>query len=155
MAFSRKWLLPAALVLIAALGAGAAGEFAPPRIQAVPVPGDEPLTLRFAVSNRGFLRTFGDMDFTCVADSVTGRDAKGVRVTARGTSFPLNVNIDLGPRESFQYTCPIRGAHLPVQVDHIEAHVEAAYDSYGARANAHSPEFLWDAQSKAWVTAGR
>ena len=145
------FLLILALVLVA--GGAAVTEFAPPEIKSVPVPGDEPLTLRFAVSNRGHLLTLRDVDFTCVPDQVKGRDATGAPVRVHGAPFPMNVDIDLGPRASYQYTCPIRGPHLPRQVDRIEAHVEMSYTSLGRRAEAHSGELIWDSQSKVWTAA--
>ena len=149
------------LILIAALVlmAGAVREeFAPPRIADVPVPGDDPLTLRFAVANRGLLTTIADVDFTCVPDLVKGRDANGAPVRVHGAAFPMNVGIDLMPRASYQYTCPIlgpiQGPHLPARVDHIEAHVEMRYTRFGRRADAQSAELVWDSQSKIWMAAG-
>ena len=143
----RKPVLLAVPVLLAILGAAAANEFAAPAISAVPVPGDPPLTLRFSVSNRGWLLPIRNLDFTCVPDQVVGRDAKGA-------PFPLNVNIDLGPQDSFQYTCPIQGPHLPDRVDRIEAHIELSYTRLGQRSEAHSAELIWDSQSKVWMAAG-
>lgn len=150
---SRWLILLLALILLAVLAAAAGNEFAAPLIAGVPVPGDDPLTLRFAVSNRGFLTTIGDVDFTCVPDQVVGRDAQGQAVRVHGASFPLNVDIDLMPRASFQYTCPIQGPHLPAEVNRIEAHVEMSYSRFGRRSEAHSGELIWNSQSKIWVTA--
>jgi hypothetical protein len=148
----RKPVLLAILALTMVAGAAAANEFAAPRIEAVPVPGDPPLTLRFAVSNRGWLLSAQNIDFACVPDQVTGHDATGKTVRVHGAPFPLNVGIDLGPRESFQYTCPIQGPHLPADVSHIEAHVEMSFTRFGRRS-AHSAELIWDDQSKIWVAA--
>jgi hypothetical protein len=147
----RKPVLLAALIVVA--GAAAANEFAAPRIEAVPVPGDPPLTLRFAVSNPGWLLSIQNIDFSCVPDQVKGRDATGKAVRVHGAPFPLNVGIDLGPRDSFQYTCPIQGPHLPGQVDRIEAHVEMSYTRFGRRSEAHSAELIWNSQSKIWTAA--
>jgi|SRR6185503_1276806 len=149
----RKLVLLAGLALAVVAGAAAANEFAAPRIEAVPVPGDAPLTLRFAVSNPGWLLAVQNVDFACVPDQVKGRDAKGDVTRVHGTPFPLNVGIDLGPRDSFQYTCPIQGLHLPTKVERIEAHVEMSYTRFGRRAEAHSAELIWDDQSKIWVPA--
>ena len=148
----RKPVLLAGFALLLVVGAAAANEFAAPRIEAVPVPGDAPLTLRFAVSNRGWLLSIQDIDFTCVPDQVTGRDAVGNAVRVHGAPFPLNVGIDLGPHDSFQYTCPIQGQHLPAKVERIEAHVEMGYTRFGRRS-AHSAELIWDDQSKIWTAA--
>jgi hypothetical protein len=150
----RKGFFLAAVIGIALAGGAALNELAPPHIESVPVPGDEPLTLRFSVSNRGHLLTLRDVDFTCVPDQVKGRDAQGQAVRVHGAPFPMNVNIDLGPGAAFQYTCPIKGPHLPEQVDRIEAHVEMSYTSSGRRSEAHSAELIWNSQSKVWVEAG-
>ena len=150
----RKPVLLAVPVLLAILGAAAANEFAAPGIAAVPVPGDPPLTLRFSVSNRGWLMPIRNIDFTCAPDQIVGRDAKGAPVKVHGVPFPMNVNIDLGPQDSFQYTCPIQGPHLPAQVERIEAHVEMSYMRLGQRSEAHSAKLIWDSQSKVWTAAG-
>jgi len=152
-ATSRWLILLFAVIPLAVLGAAAGNEFAAPAIAGVPVPGDDPLTLRFAVSNRGFITTINDIDFTCVPDQVTGRDANGKAVRVHGAPFPLNVDIDLGPRASFQYTCPIQGPNLPAQVSRIEAHVEMRYTRFGQVSEAHSAELIWDSQSKVWLAA--
>ena len=149
----RRWRLLLAAVLLVIAGGATANEFAAPLITSVPLSGDETLTLRFAVANRGWLFTIHDVDFTCVPDQVTGRDATGGVVKVHGVAFPLNVDIDLGPRASFQYTCPIQGPHLPTEVEHIIAHVEMAYTRFGRRSEAHSAELIWDGQSKIWTAA--
>ena len=149
----RKPVLLAILALGIVAGAAAINEFTAPRIEAVPVPGDPPLTLRFTVSNPGWLLSIQNVDFICVPDQVKGRDATGKAVQVHGAPFPLNVGIDLGPHDSFQYTCPIQDPHLPVQVERIEAHVGMSYTRFGRRAEAHSAELIWDDQSKIWVTA--
>ena len=150
----RKFYFLAAVIVIALAGGTAVNEFAPPHIENVPVPGDEPLTLRFSVSNRGHLLSLRDVDFTCVPDQVKGEGAQGQAVRVHGVPFPMNVNIDLGPGASFQYTCPIKGPHLPEQVERIEAHVEMSYTRFGRRSEAHSAELIWNSQSKVWVEAG-
>ena len=137
------------LAVCAFLGAAASNEFAPPRIETVPVPGDEPLTLRFSVTNRGYLSTFRDLNFTCVPDKIESKDAKAVS----GASFPLNVDLDLGPGASFEYTCPLKAALAPDRVATIRAHVEAAYSHLGHQARTRSRAFIWDAQSKVWLEA--
>ena len=149
----RKLVFLAIIVLLAVAGGAAANEFAAPQVADVPVPGDDPLTLRFSVSNRGWLLGIQDVDFTCVPDQVRGRGADGKKIHVHGTPFPMNVDVDLGPRESFQYTCPIQGPHLPAEIDHIEAHVEMGYSRFGRRAHAHSGELIWDSQSKIWLKA--
>ena len=102
----RKAYYLAGLAVLVFLGGAGINELAPPQIESMPVPGDDPLTLRFAVSNRGFLTTIRDLDFTCVPDRIEGKDAGGAAFSARGEPFPLNVKLDLGPGASFQYTCP-------------------------------------------------
>ena len=149
----RKLVLLAILALAAIAGGGAINEFAAPAIRGVPVPGDGPSMLRFAVSNRGFLTTIGNVDFTCVPDQVVGRAANGAPVRVHGASFPLNVGIDLPPRASYQYTCPIQGQHLPQHADRIEAHIEMSYTRFGQRSEAHSAELIWNSQSKVWLGA--
>ncbi|HXR94323.1 MAG TPA: hypothetical protein VN718_00485 [Rhizomicrobium sp.] len=153
MKASRKWWFLLAAILLVFAGGMAANEFAAPLVRGVPVPGDDPFTLRFAVSNRGWLLALHDVDFTCVPDQVKGRSADGKNVRVHGAPFPLNVDVDLGPRDAFQYTCPIQGPHLPAQVDHIEAHVEMAYTRFGRRSEAHSAELIWDSRSKVWIAA--
>ena len=149
----RKLVLLAVLALLAIAGAAAANEFAAPLILGVPVPGDDPLTLRFSVSNRGWLFAIHDIDFTCVPDQVKGQGADGKTLRVHGAPFPMNVDVDLGPRGSFQYTCPIQGPHLPARVDRIEAHVEMRYTRFGRRNEAHSAELIWDSRSRIWVKA--
>jgi hypothetical protein len=149
----RTILLLTATALALILAAAMANELSAPAIDSVPVPGDAPLTLRFAVVNHAYLAAIHDIDFTCVPDQVKGRDAGGAAVRVHGVPFPMNVDIDLGPRASFQYTCPIQGPHLPAEVDRIEAHVELAYTSLGRRLHAHSAELIWDGQSRIWTKA--
>ena len=150
---SRKWPLLIALGFLAIAGGPIANEFAAPHVAVVPVPGDAPLTLRFSVSNGGRFLPLHDVDFICVPDQVRGRDANGAVVRVHGAAFPMNVDIDLSPGDSFQYTCPIQGPYLPAQVDRIEAHVEMSYTRFGNRSEAHSGELVWDSRSKIWVKA--
>ncbi len=149
----RIFLIVAAALLL--LGGATANELAPPHIESVPVPGDEPLTLRFAVSNRGHVASIRDVDFTCVPDTVETRDATGAPSTAPGDPFPMKVDLDLGPGASFQYSCPLfgPGKGAPATVTRIRAHVEAAYTRFGRRAHMRSADFTWDSQSKVWVAA--
>jgi hypothetical protein len=151
----RVFLIAAATLLL--LGGAAANELAPPWIASVPVPGDDPLTLRFQVSNRGYVLGIRNLDFICVPDRVEGRATNGAPSTAPGDAFPMTVDLDLGPGASFQYTCPIfgHGKGTPATVTRIRAHVEAAYTRFGRRAHTRSANFTWDSQSKVWVAANQ
>ena len=143
----RVTVLSFIAVAVLILGA-AANEFRPPKIHAVAMPGDDALTLRFRVSNPGFLVTMTEMDFLCRPLSVEPRDA-----AVKASPFPLDVHVDLTPGAALEYTCPVIGRDRAAAATNIRARVEVSYTRLGTRRQARSGTLVWDSQSRAWTDA--
>lgn len=143
--------LIAAAVLAIATGAVIHNELQPPAIATVPVTGDDPLTLRFSVSNPALVVAARNVDFVCLPLSVRGRGADGQTIVTRADPFPMKMDIDLGPGASFQYTCPIKGETLPAKVDRMTARVAVSYTRFGHRTETMSGLLSWDSQSRVWT----
>jgi hypothetical protein len=109
--------------------------------------------LRFAIVNTAFTVTAKDVDITCLPARLEGHGADGRRWTAQGMAFPLNVAIDLPPRASFEYTCPIETTAGPP--DKVEADIEVRYTRFGRRAQFRAGPMSWDASSRVWMLAGQ
>src|ERR1700744_2077918 len=101
-AFKRILLVAAAFLLIA--GGAIHNELLGPVIHADPIRADDPLTIRFVLFNPAFTVTLKNVDMTCVPLSLSGRSKDGRAWTARGQSFPLNMDVDVLPRGAFEYT---------------------------------------------------
>lgn len=151
---SRKLrtLLVAAIALAVVAGA-IHNELQGLQIRAVPRPGADPLSLRFAIVNPAFTVTAKDVDITCLSARLTGHGGDGRRWTARAAPFPLNVNIDLTPRAAFEYTCPIETTAGPP--DRVEAGIEVRYTRFGHRKQFRAGPMMWNASSRVWMLAGR
>lgn len=142
------------LIVLAALIAIAAGavhnEMLGPRVRADPIRADDPLTMRFAIFNPAFTVSLKNIDMTCVPLSIEGHDRSGHAWTAKAQSFPLDVDIDLGPRMAFEYTCPL--AATPArQIDRVRAQVAVRYTRFGHRDETVSGTLAWDAASRVWT----
>ena len=152
-AFKRILLVAAAFLLIAA---GAVhNELLGPVIRADPIRADDPLTIRFVLFNPAFTVTLRNVDLNCVPLSLSGRGKDGRAWTAHGQSFPLNVDVDIGPRAAFEYTCPIKDTGFPGAVTHVTAEIATRYTRFGRRDQAVSGMLAWDSASRVWTVAGR
>lgn len=152
-AFKRILLIAAAFLLIAA---GAVhNELLGPVINADPIRVDDPLTIRFVLFNPAFTVTLKNVDMACVPLSLSGHGKDGHAWTAHGQSFPLNVDIDVGPRAAFEYTCPIKDTGFPGAVTSVTAEIALRYTRFGRREAATSPMLAWDTASRVWTVAGR
>jgi hypothetical protein len=144
------WL---AIIVVIAVGA-VRNELLGPRIHAVPRRNDDPFTIRFAVFNPAFTLTFRDLDMTCLPLRIEGHGKDGRAWNAAGQPFPLNVNVDLGPRMAYEYTCPIKSKASPEAVNRVEAQIATRYTRFGHRAQATPATLDWDSASRAWTVAG-
>ena len=133
---------------IAVASGAVRNELLGPRIRAVPLPSADPFTLRFAVFNPAFTVLLKNIDMTCVPLDVQGRGW-----TADAPSFALDVDIDLGPRAEFEYTCPIKSSDAKGPVNRVEAKVAVQYTRFGQRKRAVSGTLAWDAASRVWTDA--
>jgi len=152
-AFKRILLVAAAFLLVA--GGAIHNELLGPVIRADPIRADDPLTIRFAIFNPAFTVTLRNVDMNCVPLSLSGHDKDGRAWTARGQPFPLNVDIDIGPRMAFEYTCPIKSGPLPGAVDNVTAQIAIRYTRLGRRDQTVSGALAWDSASRVWTVAGR
>jgi hypothetical protein len=148
---------PIYLFGIAALAIIAAGairnELLGPLIRPVPVMSNDPLTLPFTVFNPAFLVTLKDIDMTCENFRLLGRAPSPW--SAGAEPFPLDVDIDLGPRMAFEYTCPIKSRGIKRAVDKVDARVGVRYTRFGRREKNQSAILTWDSISKVWTQERR
>ena len=143
------WIVAIAMVAVAA---GAAhNELLGPVIRADPIRADDPLTVRFVVFNPAFAITLHNVDMTCLPLSLSGHGRDGRTWNARGEDFPLNVDVDVGPRMRFEYTCPIANTGFAGPVARVTAKIAIAYTRFGHRAQAMSGMLTWDSASRVWV----
>jgi hypothetical protein len=157
MGFGRKFRATYGLAAIAAIAvmAGAVrNELLGPRIRAVPLASADPFTLRFEVSNPAFTVSVKDIDMTCLPLTIAGHDGEGRAWTAKGEPFPLDMDVDLGPRMAFEYTCPFKSSAKD-RVDQVEAKVAVRYTRFGRREQAMSGTLAWDSATRVWTDAGR
>jgi hypothetical protein len=153
VAFKRILLVAAAFLLIAA---GAVhNELLGPVIHADPIRADDPLTIRFVLFNPAFTATLRNVDMICVPQSLSGHGKDGRAWTAHAQPFPLNVDIDVGPRMAFEYTCPIEDTGFPGVVTNVTAQIAIRYTRFGRREQAMSGTLAWDSVSRVWTVAGR
>lgn len=138
----------AALVLIA--GGALRNEWLGPQIRPVPVMSSDPLTLRFTIVNPAFLVRLKDIDMTCKPLRVGGHGARGAW-TAEAQDFPLDVDIDLGPRMAFEYTCPFKSAGIRGPIDRVEAEVALRYTRFGRREESRSAVMSWNSLTRVWT----
>jgi hypothetical protein len=151
-AFKRILLVAAAFLLIAA---GAVhNELLGPVIHADPIRADDPLTIRFVLFNPAFTVSLRNVDMNCVPLSLSGHK-DGQAWTAHGQVFPLNVDIDVGPRAAFEYTCPIKDTGFPSRVTNVTAEITIRYTRFGRRDQAVSGILAWDSASRVWTLEGR
>jgi len=143
------WL--AAIVVIAVIAGAAHNELLGPVIRADPIPADDPLTIRFVLFNPAFTVTLRNVDMTCLPQSLSGYAKDGRAWIARGENFPLNVDLDVGPRMRYEYTCPINDAGFAGPVRRVTAKIAIAYTRFGRRAHAMSGMLTWDSASRVWV----
>jgi len=149
----KRYIL--AVVVLIAIAAGAIhNELLGPVIRADPIRADDPLTIRFVLFNPAFTVTLKNVDMNCVPLSLSGHGKNGHAWTAHGQSFPLNVDIDVGPRAAFEYTCPIKSA-IEGSVDNVRAQIAIRYTRFGRRDQAVSGALIWDSASRVWTVAGR
>jgi hypothetical protein len=151
-AFKRILLVAAAFLVIA--GGAVHNELLGPAIHADPIRADDPLTIRFVLFNPAFTVTLKNVDMNCVPLSLSGHGKDGHAWTAPGQSFPLNVDIDVGPRMAFEYTCPIKAADLPGPVNNVTARIAIRYTRFGRRDQDLSSTLAWDSASRVWTVAG-
>ncbi|HEX4371002.1 MAG TPA: hypothetical protein VH019_06620 [Rhizomicrobium sp.] len=150
----KRYIFGAAIVI--ALAAGAIhNELLGPVIHADPIRADDPLTIRFVLFNPAFTVTLRNVDMNCVPLSLNGRGKDGRAWTAHGQPFPLNVDIDIGPRAAFEYTCPIQDSGFPGAVTTVMAQIAIRYTRFGRRDQATSGTLAWDSASRVWTVAGR
>lgn len=152
-AFKKRTLLVAAVLILIVAGA-IHNEFLGPVIRAVPVRADDPLTIRFAIFNPAFTVTLKNVDMICVPLALKGHDKNGQAWTAKGASFPLDMDLDIGPRMAFEYTCPIKAA-LSGAPDTVTARIATHYTRFGRREESVSGTLAWDSASRVWTLAGR
>ena len=152
LAFRKRILLGVAALLI--LGAGAVrNELLGPVIRAVPIAAPDPLTIRFAVFNPAFKVTVKNLDMVCRPLALSGHGPDGKSWTAHGQDFPLNVDIDVGPRMAFEYTCPIKDTGFAGPVDRVNARIALRYTRFGRSRQAISDMLSWDRASRVWTLA--
>ena len=149
----KRYILAAAVVIVVAAGA-IHNELLGPVIRADPIRADDPLTIRFVLFNPAFTVTLRNVDMNCVPLSLDGRGKSGHPWTARAQNFPLDVDIDIGPRMAFEYTCPIKSGPLPGAVDNVTAQIAIRYTRFGRRGQAISSTLAWDSASRVWTVAG-
>jgi hypothetical protein len=150
--FKAILLVAAAFILLA--GGAIHNEFLGPVIRADPIRADDPLTIRFVLFNPAFTVALKNVDMICVPLSLKGHGKDGRAWTAQGQAFPLNMDIDVGPRMRFEYTCPIT-ATLPGQPDSVTAQIAVRYTRLGRRSHALSGTLAWDSASRVWTMTGR
>ena len=150
----KRYVLAAAAVLAIAAGA-VHNELLGPVIHADPIRADDPLTIRFVLFNPAFTVTLRNVDMNCVPLSIGGHGKDGRAWTAHGQVFPLNVDIDIGPRAAFEYTCPIKDTGFPGAVTNVTAEIAIRYTRFGRRDQATSQPLAWDSASRVWTVAGR
>ncbi|HUO01703.1 MAG TPA: hypothetical protein VMU31_02915 [Rhizomicrobium sp.] len=143
------------MVLILVAAGAVHNELLGPVIRAVPIRADDPLTVRFAVFNPAFTVTLKNVDMTCMPLTLAGRGRNGQAWTAQGRPFPLNVDLDVGPRQAFEYTCPIDTAASPDSLDHVTADIAVRYTRFGRRERMISGTLNWGSASRVWTMAGR
>ena len=142
-------------ILAAALVIGGAlyNESRPPSLHSIAMPGDDPFTLRFAISNPAFTITMKDVDLSCVPMEARGHPTKDGKPALHATPFALNVDVDLPPRGAYEYTCPIRIEGAADATGTLDAKIGATYTRLGYRAKTWSRELSWDAASRTWTEA--
>lgn len=150
---SKKSILILA-ALIAVVAGAVHNELLGPRIRAVPIRADDPMTVRFAIFNPAFTVTLKDVDMTCVPLTIQGHGKDGRAWTAKGQPFPLDVDIDLGPRMAFEYTCPIND-NVSGKVDKMEVQVAVRYTRFGRRNQKLSQSLAWDSASRVWTLSAQ
>jgi hypothetical protein len=150
----KRYIL--AVVVLIAIAAGAIhNELLGPVIRADPIRADDPLTIRFVLFNPAFTVALRNVDMSCVPLSLSGHGKDGRAWTAHGQSFPLNVDIDVGPRAAFEYTCPIKDTGFPGAVTNVTAQIAMRYTRFGRRDQAVSGILAWDSASRVWTVMGR
>ena len=149
--FKTILLVAAALLLIA--GGAIHNELLGPVIHADPIRAGDPLTIRFVLFNPAFTVTLENVDMRCVPLGLKGRGKDAW--TAHAQPFPLNMDIDVGPRMAFEYTCPIKDAGFPGAVTNVTAQIAVRYTRFGRRDQAMSGTLNWDSASRVWTEAGR
>jgi hypothetical protein len=150
----KRYIL--AVVVLIAIAAGAIhNELLGPVIRADPIRADDPLTIRFVLFNPAFTVALRNVDMSCVPLSLSGHGKDGRAWTAHGQSFPLNVDIDVGPRAAFEYTCPIKDTGFPGAVTNVTAQIAMRYTRFGRRDQAVSGILAWDSTSRVWTVMGR
>jgi hypothetical protein len=150
----KRYIL--AVVVLIAIAAGAIhNELLGPVIRADPIRADDPLTIRFVLFNPAFTVALKNVDMACVPLSLSGHGKDGHAWTAHGQSFPLNVDIDVGPRMAFEYTCPIKDTGFPGAVTNVTAEIAMRYTRFGRRNQATSGALAWDSTSRVWTVMGR
>jgi hypothetical protein len=152
-AFKRILLVVAAFLLIA--GGAIHNELLGPVIRADPIRADDPLTIRFILFNPAFTVTLRNVDMNCVPLSLGGHGKDGRAWTAHAQLFPLNVDMDVGPRGAFEYTCPIKDTGFPGAVTDVTAQIAIRYTRFGRREQVVSGALAWDSASRVWTRAGR
>jgi hypothetical protein len=150
--FRAILLAAAAFVLLA--GGAIHNELLGPVIRADPIRADDPLTIRFVLFNPAFTVTLKNVDMTCVPLSLKGHGKDGRAWTAQGQPFPLDVDIDVGPRMAFEYTCPIT-ATAPGAIDSVTAQIAVRFSRLGRRDQTVSGTLAWDSASRVWTMTGR
>jgi hypothetical protein len=151
--YRKRCIFAAALVV--ALAAGAVhNELLGPVIHADPIRANDPLTIRFVLFNPAFTVTLRNVDMSCVPLSLNGHGKNGAW-TAHGQPFPLDMDIDIGPRMAFEYTCPIEDTGFPGAVTNVTAQIAIRYTRFGRRDRAMSSTLAWDSASRVWTMAGR
>ena len=152
-AFKRILLVAAAFLLL--VWGAVHNELLGPVIHADPIRADDPLTIRFVLFNPAFIVTLKNVDMTCVPLSLSGHGKDSRAWTAHAQPFPLNVDIDIGPRAAFEYTCPIKDTGFPGAITNVTAQIAIRYTRFGRRKEATSPTLAWDSASRVWTVAGR
>jgi hypothetical protein len=150
----KRYIFAAAVAIAIAAGA-IHNELLGPVFRADPIRADDPLTIRFAIFNPAFTVTLRNVDMNCVPLSLSGHGKDGRAWTAHGQVFPLNVDIDIGPRAAFEYTCPIKASGFPGVVTDVTAQIAIRYTRLGRRDRAVSGALAWDSASRVWTVAGR
>jgi hypothetical protein len=151
----RKRIIFAAAIVIALAAGAVHNELLGPVIRADPIRADDPLTIRFVLFNPAFTATLKNVDMSCVPRSLSGHGKDGRAWTAHAQPFPLNVDIDVGPRAAFEYTCPIKDTGFPGTVTNVTAEIAIRYTRFGRRDQAVSGILAWDSASRVWAMAGR
>jgi hypothetical protein len=158
-AFSQRLLFGVAALFVLLAGA-VHNELLGPVVRADPIRADDPLTVRFALFNPAFAVTLKNVDLICTPLRIEGQATNGQDWTAKGADFPLDVDIDVPPRATVEYTCPINkdpGAapNFRGPIARVTAKIAVAYSRFGQRHHAMSETLAWDRASKVWTVAGR